>query len=133
VYISVRIKPISYREEVGWLTVGDRVRELRQRKGLSGKEVAARAGIPPETLSRIENGKMVPSAAMMEKLAHGLGVPAHQIADTPGKGEDILLLLYRSLPLDKQRWVVQQLAAMAAGMEVAEDFHPQIGDEVAVA
>jgi transcriptional regulator with XRE-family HTH domain len=116
--------------EVQGLTVGDRVRELRQRKGMSGKEVAARAGIPPETLSRIENGKMMPTAAMLEKVATGLGVAAHQIADTPGRGEDILLMLYRSLSADQQRRFVQQLAAMAAGMEAAQDF-PSADDVLA--
>jgi transcriptional regulator with XRE-family HTH domain len=37
--------------------VGQRIRLLRKRRGLSGKELAGRAGITPQSLSRIENGR----------------------------------------------------------------------------
>jgi DNA-binding XRE family transcriptional regulator len=37
--------------------IGLRIRELRKSRGLTGKEVAERAGIAPQSLSRIENGR----------------------------------------------------------------------------
>lgn len=36
--------------------VGTRIRQLRQTRGLTGKELASRAGITAQSLSRIENG-----------------------------------------------------------------------------
>jgi DNA-binding Xre family transcriptional regulator len=36
--------------------VGQRIRCLRKARGLTGKELASRAGITPQSLSRIENG-----------------------------------------------------------------------------
>lgn len=36
--------------------IGQRLKEIRQSKGLSSKEVAERAGITAQSLSRIENG-----------------------------------------------------------------------------
>jgi DNA-binding Xre family transcriptional regulator len=36
--------------------VGERLRALRERRGLTSKEVAQRAGITPQSLSRIEHG-----------------------------------------------------------------------------
>jgi DNA-binding Xre family transcriptional regulator len=38
-------------------TVGNRLRELREGRGLTGKEVAERAGITPQSLTRIEHGQ----------------------------------------------------------------------------
>ncbi len=45
--------------------IGARLRQLRKARGLTGKEVAERAGIPPPQLSRIERGQQ-----------HGGGLPA---------------------------------------------------------
>jgi len=37
--------------------IGLRIRELHERRGLSGKQLAERAGITPQSLSRIEHGR----------------------------------------------------------------------------
>jgi DNA-binding XRE family transcriptional regulator len=44
----------------------------RRRAGLTQMELARRAGVRPETLSRIEHGKHTPSVATVEKIERAL-------------------------------------------------------------
>ena len=50
------------------------LREWRQRRGYSVRELAKRAGVGFMTISRIENGHMSPTVAMLEKLARALDI-----------------------------------------------------------
>ncbi len=50
------------------------LREWRTRRGLTLKELAARADVSYVTISRIETGRMSPTVATLEKLAKALGV-----------------------------------------------------------
>jgi DNA-binding XRE family transcriptional regulator len=45
----------------------------RQKAGLSQAELAARAGIRQETISRIESGKVTPTVRTMEAIDEALG------------------------------------------------------------
>lgn len=49
--------------------LGDRLRELRQRHGLTLRELAARAEVSPGLLSQLENGVTDPSLSTLRKLA----------------------------------------------------------------
>ena len=53
--------------------VGTRIRQLRQAKGLSGRELADRAGLTPSYISRIENGKVSPTVATLGKTVQAMG------------------------------------------------------------
>jgi transcriptional regulator with XRE-family HTH domain len=55
---------------------GALIRELRLRRNLRQDDVAARAGISPTQLSRIETGKHQPGRKTLERLAPILGVSA---------------------------------------------------------
>jgi len=50
------------------------LRRWRERRGYSVRELARRAGVGFVTVSRIENGHMSPTVAMLEKLAKALGI-----------------------------------------------------------
>lgn len=52
--------------------IGSDLRRRRTRTGLSQAEVARRAGVRVETLSRIENGHGNPTAATVRKILHAL-------------------------------------------------------------
>ncbi|WP_261339463.1 helix-turn-helix domain-containing protein [Streptomyces cavourensis] len=52
--------------------LGARLRVLRAEAGLSGAALAQGAGVGQPTVSKVENGRMVPSSDVLERLAHAL-------------------------------------------------------------
>ena len=50
----------------------------RRKLGLSQAELARRAGIRPETLNRVEQGKRSPSVATVEKIDRALRKAEHE-------------------------------------------------------
>ncbi len=57
------------------VSIGRRVRLLRQRLQLTATELAAEAGVSPGMLSKIENGGTSPSLSTLRALARALNVP----------------------------------------------------------
>ena len=53
--------------------IGRRIRELREERGLLGKELAELVGIDPANLSRLEKGKYSVGLDILCKLAAALG------------------------------------------------------------
>lgn len=60
--------------------VGGRLRELRQKKGLTQSAVAAMTGIEQANISRIENGRFDISASTLWKILDALGYTAADLA-----------------------------------------------------
>jgi transcriptional regulator with XRE-family HTH domain len=81
------------------MTIGKRIRELRQERGLSQEALGARSGISTFSVSRIETGRSVPGSDTVEKVAHALGVEPGELfqasaemagagkAEAPSKGK----------------------------------------------
>ncbi len=64
--------------------IGARLMDRRDAMGLSGTEVAKRAGISATTLYAIENGRTKPRGATLRRLARAFGVPVEELlTDTP--------------------------------------------------
>ncbi len=53
--------------------VGPRLRQLREQKGLSARQVADLAGVTPAYLSRLENGRLSPTVASLARLVAAMG------------------------------------------------------------
>jgi transcriptional regulator with XRE-family HTH domain len=53
--------------------IADRIRRWREEKGLTRQELGERSGLAVSTVHKIETGQMIPSIAVLLKLAHGLG------------------------------------------------------------
>lgn len=68
--------------------LGRRVRDLRGQAGLTGSQLADRAGVTQPTVSKIETGQMLPSSEVIARLAEALGVDD---ADR----DDLFALLHR--------------------------------------
>lgn len=62
--------------------VGRRLRELRNRQGLSLRALAERSGLNVNTLSLVENGKSSPSVSTLQQLALGLDLPISSFFDS---------------------------------------------------
>ena len=56
--------------------VGQELRRLRMAAGLSGVELAVRAGVPQSTVSRVETGRRVSDPEVVVRLLAALGVEA---------------------------------------------------------
>jgi transcriptional regulator with XRE-family HTH domain len=54
--------------------LGVRLRGLRAEAGLTGAVLAQRAGVGQPTVSKVENGRMVPSADVLRRLSRALGL-----------------------------------------------------------
>jgi transcriptional regulator with XRE-family HTH domain len=60
-------------------SLGQRLRELRDRADLSLRELAKRIGISSPFLSDVELGRRFPSEEILEKLAAALNVPLEDL------------------------------------------------------
>jgi transcriptional regulator with XRE-family HTH domain len=61
------------------MIIGDRLREIREQKNLSQRDIRHGTGLIPAYISRVENGHTVPSLVTLEKLARALEVPLYQL------------------------------------------------------
>jgi len=59
------------------------VRRLRAARGISVRELAARVGVSPATISAIENGKTGISIQRLHQIATALAVPAASLVEDP--------------------------------------------------
>jgi transcriptional regulator with XRE-family HTH domain len=75
------------------MVIGDRLRELRERKKLSQGDIEHRTGLLRCYVSRVENGHTVPAVETLEKFARALEVPVYQLfydGEEPPKLPNIL-------------------------------------------
>jgi transcriptional regulator with XRE-family HTH domain len=71
--------------------LGGRVRSLRRQRGLTLKELGARAGLSHPFLSQVERGLARPSVVSVERIAHALNVPVAHLWMPPRPREERLL------------------------------------------
>jgi DNA-binding XRE family transcriptional regulator len=57
------------------MNMGNKIREMRKKRGLNMKELARRIGVSYLTIQRIETDKVSPSVAVLSEIAHHLGEP----------------------------------------------------------
>jgi len=55
------------------------LRQIRERKALSQRDLAQRAGVGEATISRIEQGRVRPRPSTLRKLAAALGVAPEKL------------------------------------------------------
>ncbi len=84
-------------------SVGQTIARLRKRVGLTGRELAYRMGVSQPTISRIENGKTLPTPDVVEALARILDASDAEIA--------ALRVWAEQRPHDTTDWIVGQDAA----------------------
>ncbi len=67
--------------------LGKAIRELREKRGLSLRTFAPKAGVTFNTLSLIERGEANPTWETVKGIAAGLGVPVSALAKAAEKLE----------------------------------------------
>jgi transcriptional regulator with XRE-family HTH domain len=61
--------------------IGERLMELRKKRGLSMRDLAERSGTSTSLISQVETGKTNPTVAKLQNLATALGVPVNYFFD----------------------------------------------------
>ncbi len=67
--------------------ISQRIREARDAAGLTLQELAARSGVATSTIQKVETEQMIPSVAVIIKIARGLGMHVSQLVQ---EGEETL-------------------------------------------
>ena len=76
--VAVDIRPAEPSAEAG-LRVAGKVRDIRRARHLSQRQLAGRMEVPRTYISKIENGKAIPTLGSLERLAAALGVDVCQL------------------------------------------------------
>lgn len=74
--VEVTPPPVMHRQG---LQVAMAIRNLRQRTGLSQRQLAMRMSVPRTYVSKIENEKATPTLSSLERLAKALEVPVTEL------------------------------------------------------
>lgn len=104
----------------GAAELGARLRQLRLEKRISARELAGRAGVSPEYVSRLENGRVSPTVATLTKVMRALGEPVVRAFGNADNGGFVVRRDAR--PVLRNRGVEDQLLTpkTAAHLEVLE-------------
>jgi transcriptional regulator with XRE-family HTH domain len=70
--------------------LGERLRAIRQARGLSVRSLAQRTGFSPSFLSQVELGQSSPSLASLQRIADALTISLADLLATTTKGATIL-------------------------------------------
>jgi transcriptional regulator with XRE-family HTH domain len=84
----VAMPPVPSSSEAG-LQVATQVREIRRARHLSQRQLASRMMVPRTYISKIENGKAIPTLGSLERLALALGVGiCHLVRDARSRRDE---------------------------------------------
>ena len=61
------------------MIIGERLRAMREEKGLSQGDIENRTGLLRCYISRVENGHTIPAVETLEKMARALEVPLYRL------------------------------------------------------
>ena len=70
--------------------IGQRIRQLRESRGMTQSQLQARSRVSRSYLSRIESGQMTPSLGTLEKISEALGVGLSRFFVPESNGETVL-------------------------------------------
>lgn len=88
------VPPAAEAEDEGAIQVATAVRDLRRVRNLSQRQLAARMNVPRTYISKIENGKAMPTLSSLDRLARALQVDISALLrDAPTRHKDETAML----------------------------------------
>lgn len=117
------------------ITIGRKLRELREERHLTQQDMAAKAGVPRTYISRIENARLLPGPVMLNRISDALGVAILDLLPT-GKNplgavqfEDeaywtSFTSMFEQLRPGDMSMVVAKARDMIEGIGTAADYYP---------
>lgn len=96
----------------------NRIREVREAKGLTQEQIARQLGVAGETIRKYETGENQVSVWALQRVAKALGVPSYSLLNDwePERGaqERALAALFRRLSPRERERALSVLAALEA-------------------
>jgi transcriptional regulator with XRE-family HTH domain len=101
--------------------IGQRIRQLRESRGMTQSQLQARSRVSRSYLSRIESGQMTPSLGTLEKISEALGVGLNRFFVPESTGETLfedpfiqgLRPYLRQLDFEQWQSILKRLAAIS--------------------
>ncbi|HET9401177.1 MAG TPA: helix-turn-helix domain-containing protein [Candidatus Acidoferrales bacterium] len=101
--------------------IGQRIRQLRESRGMTQSQLQARSRVSRSYLSRIESGQMTPSLGTLEKISEALGVGLNRFFVPESNGESLLedpfiqglRPFLRQLDFEQWQSILKRLAAIS--------------------
>ncbi|WP_070964266.1 helix-turn-helix domain-containing protein [Vibrio sonorensis] len=84
-YPSLTLAKESQEQTIEPLKLGQRIKDIRGKMGITLEEASQRTGLARSTLSKIENEQISPTFQAMQKLANGLQIDMPQLFEPPRK------------------------------------------------
>lgn len=84
-YPSLTLAKENGEQTIEPLKLGQRIKDIRAKLGITLEEASQRTGLARSTLSKIENEQISPTFQAMQKLAHGLQIDMPQLFEPPKK------------------------------------------------
>lgn len=114
--------------------LGPQIRKWRLERGIAQRDLAARAGIDPSTLSRLEKGYIPGSRSLLIRLANALGVSIEEMQKAAGI-DDLGEAVGGSLDGAMMRWIRQagaypylRVAKRVAEAGISPDLFQTVAD-----
>ena len=84
-YPSMTLAKEQQDQNIEPLKLGQRIKDIRSKLGITLEEASQRTGLARSTLSKIENEQISPTFQAMQKLANGLRIDMPQLFEPPRK------------------------------------------------
>lgn len=84
------------------MDIGNRLKQIRIHKGLSGEALELLSGVSQSTISRIELNKTSPSIATLEQLCNALEINVRDLLDEEELSPEIIKLISISKRLNNK-------------------------------
>lgn len=81
--VSLEISKIMRDLEMTILSIGEKIAQLRRERNWTQRELADKAGVTQNQVSRIEKGKSRPRTSTLETFAEALGVSVEDLENNP--------------------------------------------------
>jgi len=82
-YPSIKLEKENASEVIEPLKLGQKIKNVRTKMGITLEEASQRTGLARSTLSKIENEQISPTFQAMQKLATGLQIDMPQLFEPP--------------------------------------------------
>ena len=98
------------------INVGKKIRELRQQRGLSLRQLSEKVEVSPSAIQKIERNLISPTLGTVLKIVKGLGTTLQSLLDEQSEARDVVYL-----PEEKRRTVTVpdlkiSIQSLAAGL-----------------